>query len=289
MKRAGDIPRLSKEQVLEAQKLSNPEARFIVANYYLAQEMRKRADMQLRHVGDKELPLETQGKTTLLQYTADAFAVIEDQVKKTLQAFAESDPIGQWCLSHHGIGPVITAGLLAHLDITKAETAGSWWSFAGLNPDRKWQKGEKRPWNADLRQICWHAGQCFKRISHNKDAFYGALYRERKRLLVDRNLAGANAERAKTYKTQSAEVKKTLAKGQLPDGNIDSQACNYVVKIFLSHLHAVWYWHHHGRPPPHPYAIAIQGHAHFIRVPNSELFPGFDQAYYAARAQQAAE
>ena len=280
MKRAGDIPRLSKEQVLEAAKLSNPEARIIVANYYLAQEMRKRADMQLRHMGDKQAP-------TLLSYAADGFAVIENQMKNALQRFTESSAIGRWCLSHYGIGPVISAGLLAHFDITKAETAGSWWSFAGLNPDRKWTKGEKRPWNADLRQICWHAGQCFKRVSGNEEAFYGQIYQKRKKMLVERNLAGFNTERAKVFTTRSAEVRKKLAEGRLPDGNIDSQACNYAVKIFLSHLHALWYWDHHGRPPPHPYAIAIQGHAHFIRVPNSEMFPGFDEAYYQQRAQAA--
>lgn len=273
MKRAVDIPRLGREVVLEARKLTNPEARFLVSNYYQAQEMRKRSDMQIRHLGDKELP-------ALLQYTADAFAVIEGQVNKALLGYALSTKVGQWCLSHVGIGPVITAGLLAHLSIEGHPTAGHFWRFAGLDPTCKWGKGQKRPWNAELRQLCWHLGQCAKRVSGNERAYYGQLYRSRKEMLVARNDAGHNAERAKTFQTRSAEVRKVLEQGKLPPNNIDSQACNFVAKIFLSHLHGVMYWDHHGAPPPKPFAIAILGHGHEIHIPNVDMFPGFEEAYY---------
>ena len=273
MKRAPDIPRLGREKVLEAAKLSNPEARFLVANYYAAQAQRKRADMQIRHLGDRELPY-------VLQYTADASAVMENQVQRALLHFAENTRVGQWCLSHIGVGPVITAGLLAHLDIEKAPTVGHFWRFAGLDPSLRWAKGQKRPYNADLKQVCWHLGKCAIRVSGRDDAVYGQLYRERKALLVARNDRGDFAERAKTFETRSADVKKILATGKLPAGNIDSQATRFVAKIFLSHLHAVWYFDHFKKPPPKPFATAILGHAHEIRVPNSEMFAGFDEAYY---------
>lgn len=114
MKRAPvDIPPISKEVVLQAGKLTNPEARFLVSQYYDMQNMRKRADMQIRHLGDKVLP-------TLLQYTADSAAMIEAQLVKGLKNFAESDPVGLWMLAQDGVGPVIAAGMLAHLDIEKA-------------------------------------------------------------------------------------------------------------------------------------------------------------------------
>lgn len=291
MKRTIGIPKMGKEVVLEAASLSNPEARFLVANYYDAQRARKRADMQLRHMGDKEkyprdpATGEPYPFPQVLQYWADNTAYIEDQVKKALQQFADKTIIGQWCQSHDGIGPVITAGLLAHLDITKAPTAGHFFTFAGLNPEKRtWGEGEKRPYNADLRQICWHLGQCFKRISYKESAVYGHLYQVRKRFLVERNLAGYNAERAKSYRTQSDDVRKTLKAGLLPDGNIDSQACNYAAKIFLSHLHGVMYWDKYRKAPPKPYAIDIMGHAHEIPIPNMGMFPGFREAYYGAKA-----
>jgi hypothetical protein len=282
VKRTIPIPRAGREAVLEAHKLSNAEARLVVAGYYDAQEMRKRADMQIRHLGDKEMP-------KILQYTADANAIIENEVKKALLRYSEATPVGEWCLSDVGIGPVITAGLLAHLDITKAPTAGHFWSFAGLNPAMKWEKGEKRPYNAALKQVCYHMGECFKRTSGNDDSFYGRLYRERKELLVTRNDAGHNAERAKVFHTRSAEVKKTLATGKLPAGNLDRQACNFVAKIFLSHLHGVMFFDRFKTAPPKPFALSILGHAHEIVIPNANMFPGFAQVYYGAALRAAAE
>lgn len=276
MKRAPDAPRLSKEMVLEAGKLSAPEARFLVSNYYQAQGERKRNDMQLRHLGDK-------AASPLLQFTADTAAKTEQQVQRALEKYAEGSPVGRWLLSHTGIGGITAAGFLAHLDVTKSDTAGGFWKFAGLDAGTsKWEKGGKRPWNADLKQFCFHAGECIKRASNNPDSFYGAFYRERKALLVGRNDRGEFAERAKTYETKSADVRAKLAEGKLPDGNLDRQACNITVKMLLSHLHAVMYWDHYGKAPPKPFAIAILGHAHEVRIPNVEMFPGLAEAYYGA-------
>jgi hypothetical protein len=287
MKRAPtDIPKASKEVILEAKKLSAPAARFLIAGYYATQDARKRGDMQLRHLGDS-VASELAGT---VQYTADANAIIESQVQRALKAYAESTPVGRWCLAQHGIGPVISAGMIANIDVEMAQTAGAVWRFAGLDPSCKWNKGEKRPWNADLKQLCFHAGECFKRSSNHPDSFYGKLYRERKALLVERNDSGGNAERAKTFVTKSADVKATLAEGKLPDGNLDRQACNYAVKLFLSHLHAVMYWDRYKKPTPKPFAISILGHAHEIRVPHSEMFSGFDEAYYGGgQMMEAAE
>lgn len=284
MKRTPPLPKIPREVVLEAHKLSDPEARFVVANYYLAQEMRKRADMQLRHLGpDREPPM-------LLKWTADGHAQMESAVKRSLHAYASGNKLGEWMMSHDGIAEVIAAGLLAHLTITHKDkatgemvpttTAGHWWSFAGLLPDKKWKKGERRPWNADLKQLTFHAGECFKKVSNKEGAFYGGLYRYRKELLVKRNDEGFNAERAKAFVTKSADVRKLLNEGKLPAGNLDRQACNWAVKIFLAHLHALWFYDTYGVPPPKPFAIAILGHGHEIRVPHTDAFPGFDAAYY---------
>jgi hypothetical protein len=305
MKRTTDIPRLDKEVVLQAANLTDAEARFLVADYYQLQEMRKRTDMQIRHLGDRELP-------ALLKYSADGAARIEDQIKRGLEIYAMNHPIGRWMMSIDGVGPVISAGLIAYLggpvevikekgkpkldadgkvELKPVPTVGHWWRLAGLDPTSKWEKGKKRPWSANLKQICWHAGQCFKRISYNEDAFYGRIYQERKALVVMRNERGDYAERAQTFfvkDTATAEVKKKLASGKLPDFNLDSQACRYAAKMFIAHLHAIWFWHHFGEPPPRPFAIAHLGHAHELRVPNADMFPGFVEAYYPRAKRSAA-
>jgi hypothetical protein len=287
MKRTKTIPKAGREVVLSAAKLNDAEIRLLVANYYMSQDMRKRADMQVRHLGDRS---GTDYIPPLLQYLADSSATVELAVKNGIAKYADASIVGQWCQLQVGVGPIITAGLLAHIDISKAPTVGHIWSFAGLNPEMKWEKGKKRPYNAALKQVCFHLGECFKRTSGNPDSLYGRIYQTRKIMLIARNDEGYNAERAKSYRTQSAEVRKTLALGKLPAGNLDRQACNYAAKIFLSHLHAILFWDKYHKPPPKPFAISIMGHAHEIRIPDLDMFPGFSDAYYGASAlDEAAE
>ena len=267
MKRARHYP-LTTEKILEAANLSAAELRLLVANYYQAQEMRKRMDMQLRHLGDRQpLPIST--------FTAEAFADIEVQIANAFDKLLTS-PVATWIKAQRGIGPIIAAGLLAHIDITKAPTAGHIWRFAGLDPTMKWEKGQKRPYNAELKQITWHAGQCFMKQSNDPDCFYGQLYRQRKQYEIARNDAGGNAERAKSFKVSpgaTKAVKDKLADGRMPDFNIDARARRYAVKIFLSHLHYVMHWDHFNRVPPKPYALAHLDHAHLIDAPHQDLIP----------------
>lgn len=284
MKRASATPKPGREVVLEISKLKDAaEVRFVVSNYYQEQEARKRADMQLRHIGDKA----ADDLAGFLTYTSNSHAVLENQVKSMLGKYAETDPVGQWMLAQFGVGPVLAAGFLAHLDIEQAPTAGHFWSFAGLMPKdvKPWVKGEKRPYNAALKQLCFHLGECFKRSSNSPDSFYGKIYRSRKAYVVEKNDRGDYAERAKTFVTKSADVKKTLAGGKLPDGNLDRQAANFAAKIFLSHLHAVMFWHRYGKAPPKPFGIAILSHAHEIKIPFAEMFAGFPEAYYGTPAK----
>jgi hypothetical protein len=283
MKRASRIPHAGREVVFEAEKLNDAEARALVNNYYQAQDMRKASDMQIRHIGERAL-------APTLSWVADSFAMIEDDVKKMLLKYAESSPVGRWCLSLYGVGPVITAGFIAHLNIKVAPTAGHFWRFAGRDPSMRWEKGQKRPFCADVKQLTYHFGECIKRTHNAAESEYGPLYAARKKLLVERNERGDFAERAKVFVTKSADVRKVLAQGKLPAGNLDSQACNYVAKIFLSHLHAVMYWHEYRKAPPRPFAIQHLGHAHEIKIPHLHLMPGLEQAYYGGSAGlQAAE
>ena len=279
MKRTRKYP-LSSEKILQAENLSAIELRLLVSNYYQAQEMRKRMDLQVRHLGDRQ-PLQ------ITTFAAEAFADIEQQIAKALDKLT-ADPVALWLKSQRGIGPVITAGLLAHIDISKAPTAGHIWSFAGLNPEMKWEKGEKRPYNAELKQLTWHAGQCFLKQSNDPDCFYGKLYREKKKEYEARNERGGFAGKAKEYKGVTDKGnKQLLADGKVPKAYIDACARRYAVKIFLSHLHAVMYWDHFKKAPPKPFAISILGHAHEIEIPHANMFDGFAEAYQQTFLQAA--
>lgn len=278
MKRTLPFPKPDKEKLLLAKNLSNNEVRLVIANYYMEQEARKRADMQLRHLGDK-MP------NPLLNLTANAHAEWERFQAKALEEYASSHPVGKWMLDQCGIGPVIAAGILAYCGGgTIPETVGHWWAFAGMNPERKWNKGEKRPYNAGLKQIMFHLGECIKRTSNLPDSVYGPLYREQKAKLEARNERGGFADKAATFLMDDQAKQKTIrASGKVPPFYLDRMACRWVAKLFLSHVHALLYWHTYGNAPPKPFAISVLGHAHEIKIPDADVFPGFVDAYYGSK------
>ncbi len=155
---------------------------------------------------------------------------------------------------------MLAAGLLAHIDIRIAETASNIWSYAGLNPNQKWEKGEKRPWNAGLRTLCWKLGQSFMKVSNREDATYGRHYRDRKTYEIERNDSGGNAEAAARILAEkkwgkATEAFKHLSAGKLPPAQIDARARRYAVKLFLAHFHKTWR-ELEGLPVRDPYPVA---------------------------------
>ena len=121
---------------------------------------------------------------------------LENQIKAALDVYGAGQPAGVWMRSIVGIGPVITAGFLAHIDAAKAPTVGHIWRFCGLDPTVKWDKGTKRPWNASLKRLCWIVGESFTKVSNHADDTYGKLYQQRKEREIARNEAGDYAEQA---------------------------------------------------------------------------------------------
>ena len=115
-------------------------------------------------------------------------ADLERQYKNALHAFAKAHPVGLWSLSIPGIGPVISAGLLAHIDIDRAPNVGKLWRYAGLDPSLPAAaKGEKRKYNAALKRLCWLIGESFVKVSTRDNDIYGEVYAARKDLENDRN------------------------------------------------------------------------------------------------------
>lgn len=257
------IQKLTKDLRQATVTLSNDEARFLVDSYYQMQEDRKRSDNQVRSL------VETGEPHAVIEWLAGNTRALENQIKRALDAYSASSDIGAWSRSVIGIGPVIAAGLIAHIDITKAETAGQIWRFAGLDPTSEWKKGERRPWNASLKTLCWKIGESFVKVSGNPDAVYGQIYVQRKALETENNENGLYKEQAelklqKFNIGKSTDAYKHYAAGKLPPAHIHARAKRYAVKIFLSHWHEMAYIFHYGKNPPAPYAIAILGHAHKI-------------------------
>lgn len=260
------IIRLTKDLASAATTLSRGEARFLVDAYYMMQDQRIRSDAQVRALTATEEP------HSILGWLAEQSENLENQVKRALDKYSMSTELGRWTRSICGIGPVITAGLMAHIDISKAPTVGHIWSFAGIEPTSKWEKGKKRPWNAELKTLCYKIGESFVKVQSNDSDLYGQIYAARKKQEVERNEAGANAEQAARVLAEKKIGKDTDAyaaysTGKLPPAHIHARARRYAVKLFLAHYHEAAYRFELGREAPNPYPIAILGHAHRIPAP----------------------
>lgn len=275
------LQRLSRDLKTAATTLSARQARFLVDDYYILQEGRKRTGNQIRSMtGDADKPEEPHSVLVWFNEQSD---ILETQVKRALDAYSETYLVGRWLKAHHGVGPVISAGLLAHINISKCPTAGHIWSFGGYDPRVTWEKGEIRPWNASLKTLFWKIGHSWLMFQNEPKCTYGALYKQRKEYEVARNDRGDNAGIAAETLTKKKWSKKTeaykhLISGKLPPAQIDARARRWAVKIFISHVHMVMYFVEYGRMPVKPYPIAVSGHAHLMVPQHQDMVPGLSKA-----------
>ena len=131
------IKRLTKDIKASALLLSPREARYLVDSYYAIQDYRKAAGNQVSALTKTNEP------KAVITWLSDQMRVLEDQIKRALDAWTDQQPTGRWAKSITGIGPVIAAGLLAYIDITKAPAAGHIWRYAGLDSTQRWLGTEK--------------------------------------------------------------------------------------------------------------------------------------------------
>ena len=261
------VIRLTRDLIEASRRLTVQEARFLVSAYYAMQEDRIRADHRVRKMTEHSAPHE------IVVWLASQRYILERQVARALDAYSGSQPLGEWARSITGIGPIIAAGLLAHIDIARAPTVGHIWRFAGLDPTTVWSAKTKRPWNADLKRLCWLIGESFVKVSGRPSDTYGRIYKERKELETKRNEEGRFADQAKAALGakkygEETDARKHYEAGRLPPARIHLRAKRYAVKLFLSHYHHVGYELLHGKPPPKPYIFTRPEHTHYHAPPN---------------------
>ena len=259
------VRKLDRDMEKASSTLTAIEARYLVDSYYAMQAGRIRANNQIRALTQSGEPHES------IAWLSTESRVLEESVKRTLDAYSANHPVGKRMRTVVGVGPVIAAGLLAHIDITRAPTAGAIWRYAGLDPTSEWKKGEKRPHNASLKTLCWKLGESFVKVCNHKDAVYGKLYQERKEVELVKNEAGAFADQAaaklEKFKIgKTTDAYKAYSIGKLPPAHIHARAKRVAVKMFLSHLHQVWYEVEFGKKAPVPYVFEFADKEHVHKI-----------------------
>lgn len=183
-----DVRRLSREEVATASEMSRFEARALVGMYSNIQKIRvgarNRESAHERHQGILSDP-------RIIVTLKEQLQLLEKQAERGLEKFVKRHIEGRWLLSIAGVGPIIAAGLMAHIDITRCccpnyqhfkgldrrkipahkcpglTTAGRILSFAGMLDPRSysWEKGERRPYNVRLKNLCYQMWTSWKRMS----------------------------------------------------------------------------------------------------------------------------
>lgn len=293
------VNKLSKDLVAAAKVMGIDEARYLVGAYYTIQDDRMRSANQERALTKLAQP------SGLVSWFHENNEVFEAQIRKALDVFSNSHELGKWARRQHGIGPVIAAGLLAHIDFEKTHGISKLWSFAGMNPTAVWEKGQKRPWNATLRVLCWKMGESFIKHGKHPECVYGQLLYQRLEKERKLNAQGKFADQAQAILTKKKIGKDTdayiwysgsLKRGvldnwneidtpektrrvketflvtagtgihMLPPAHILARARRYAVKMFLSHYYMKG-CEVYGKPIPVPYVIAHKGHEDLVPVP----------------------
>jgi hypothetical protein len=103
------VRRLGRELRIAAGKMGDVQARYLVSTYYDMQHDRIRADAQMRSQADDE------PGNPVLAWLGTSFEVLEEGIKAALDQYTQKHPMGAWMREIYGIGPVISAGILAHI------------------------------------------------------------------------------------------------------------------------------------------------------------------------------
>lgn len=126
------IKRISADLRAAARTLRPQEVRYLVDLYYATQKLRIRSAHQTRIAALSAEPNE------FFAWTLSQMEGLERRIKAAMQEFSEAQRPGRWAMSVRGIGPVLTAGLLANVNLTRQTTPSKLWAFAGLDPTRPW-------------------------------------------------------------------------------------------------------------------------------------------------------
>lgn len=264
------IDKLNRDLRKAASHLSTQEARYLVDTYYQFQQYRIASNNQIRAQEEHGEP------HSLVTWIAGNMGTLEKNIKSALDAYSSAHTVGVWAKNQLGIGPVIAAGLIAHIDPEKCKTAGATWKFAGLDPTSEWKKGQKRPWNAELKVLCWKIGESFVKLSNKEECFYGQIYKKRKEFEAQRNELCEFKDQAEAILknkkiSKNTEAYKWYSQGKLPPAHIHARAKRVAVKLFISHFCHVYWESTTGEKPPLPYAVAILKHADVIEPPGWPL------------------
>lgn len=215
-------------------------------------------------------PIFSESDYKIIEYVKEDSENLEKMLAKDIEKIVKADPL--WDAFFDGVkgcGILMSAAIMAEVDIEKATTVSKLWQYAGLNPGlvrgkKRVQKGKEyeivvtdtmvrgdrktpgfvAPYNSWLRtKLCGVLADCFIRAKSSYALDYYYPYKQRLEH-EERKVEGGE----KSWKDETK-------------GHRDNAARRYMIKMFLKDLYVVWRTVE-GLPVRAPYQEEYLGHTH---------------------------
>ena len=259
----------------ESQEVPMEYVKIIVRRMYDAQKLRIQSDLRMQRLVRDGIVVKEDIERTFAK-AQELECKTEQEYERLVWREIKNIPIVvQWLGRVRGIGPRLSGLLVAIIgDVGRFPNVAKLWAYAGLHVKDgravKREKGQKANWSAELKMTCWKIANSFVKCGGP----YRDLYDTYKAYLLARELRNGNVIWKKNMKTdtwETAHVPKGAdttppKKDEQPEwtlGRINNMALRRTVKLFLSHLWAIWR-ELEGLPVTEPFAKARLGHTSMI-------------------------
>ena len=248
------------EEVKETPRLIGPGLPFVVDTLLSVQKLRIAAQVRESH-------LELNGKVDKeTERVRDIMKATEAEIRKLVVKRMEHHPAWPWLKQVKGCGLENSAKVCGLIEIERADTISSLWSFAGYAPVNgkamKRTKGEKLPYNSQLRTMCWRVGGGLLRAQGCFSVYYG-----RQKENYQQRFIGEGRKIVPAAQLPKEKGKKVENAAFISEGHIHMMAFRKMVKLWLACLWLVWR-EAEGLPTRSPYALE---HGHTTLITPAEM------------------
>lgn len=149
------LGKMSKDLKKTVVTLNYNEVKSLVDFYYQIQDFRIGTENQVRSLNQGYDNNDNPDNVSIMKWNLLQLRNIEDNTKAMLEAYSDTNPVTRWLKRNKGIGPVISSCLYAYFNVDGVNSAGNFWSYAGLNDNNNPWLGKEKATNIvkDLMSI----------------------------------------------------------------------------------------------------------------------------------------
>ena len=141
------LGKMSKDLKKTVVTLNYNEVKSLVDFYYQIQDFRIGTENQVRSLNQGYDNNDNPDNVSIMKWNLLQLRNIEDNTKAMLEAYSDTNPVTRWLKRNKGIGPVISSCLYAYFNVDGVNSAGNFWSYAGLNDNNNPWLGKEKATN----------------------------------------------------------------------------------------------------------------------------------------------